>query len=162
MRVGFSVHSSQTLSSVYYKGYCMIYYLFIVQNFLSVVVHTTGQTLLNVTKRFGILQVACLKAMPLPVIAVELIGSLFSIKLTYGKHCKAIIIIITLLQECVSFYFWTPADVPRALGSAGFCSLGAVFHDLVHPIFVNLWQSRHIPALLSIFFSVFLFCPINF
>ena len=97
--------------------------------------------------------------MPLPVIVVELIGSLFSIKLIYGKHCQTIIIIIVLLQQCVSFYFWSPAGAPHEQRSAGFCSLVAIFHDLVHPTFANLLQSRQIPALLSIFFSVFLFLP---
>ena len=42
-------------------------------------------------------------------------------------------------------------------GSAGFCSLVAIFPDLEHPTFANLWQSRHILVLLSTSFSVFLF-----
>ena len=68
-----------------------------------------------------------------------------------------IIIIIILLQECASFYFWSPAEVPCMQGSAGFCSLVAIFHDFEHPTFANLWQSCHILVLLSISFSVFLF-----
>ena len=48
-------------------------------------------------------------------------------------------IIIILLQECASFYFWNPAEGPRMQGSAGFCSLVAIFHDLEHPTFANLW-----------------------
>ena len=66
-------------------------------------------------------------------------------------------IIIILLQECASFYFWSPAEVPRMLGSAGFSSLVAIFHDLEHPTFANLWQSCHILVLLSTSFLVFLF-----
>ena len=42
-------------------------------------------------------------------------------------------------------------------GSAGFCSLVSIFHDLEHPTFANLWQSCHILVLLSTSFSVFLF-----
>ena len=66
-------------------------------------------------------------------------------------------IIIILLQECAFFYFWSPAEVPRMQGSAGFCSLVVIFHDLEHPTFANLWQSCHILVLLSTSFSVFLF-----
>ena len=62
-----------------------------------------------------------------------------------------IIIIIILLQECASFYFWSPAEVPRMQGSAGFCSLVAIFHDLEHPTFTNLWQSCHILVLPLLF-----------
>ena len=40
---------------------------------------------------------------------------------------------------------------------ADFCSLTAIFHDLVHLTLANLWQIRHIPALLSISFLAFLF-----
>ena len=47
-------------------------------------------------------------------------------------------------------------------GSAGFCSLDAIFHDLEHPTVANLWQSCHILVLLSTSFSVFLFCPFFF
>ena len=75
-------------------------------------------------------------------------------------HCLdpvIIIIIIILLQECYSFYFWSPAEVPLMQESAGFCSLVAIFHDLEHPTFANLWQSCHILVLLSTSFSVFLF-----
>ena len=68
-------------------------------------------------------------------------------------------IIIVLLQERASFYSWGPADVPRAQGSADFCTLVAIFRDLVYPTFANLWQSCNIPVLLSIFFSVFFFLP---
>ena len=70
---------------------------------------------------------------------------------------SSIIIIIILLQECYSFYFWNPAEVPRMQGSTGFCSLVAIFHDLEHPTFANLWQSCHILVLLSTSFLVFLF-----
>ena len=70
-------------------------------------------------------------------------------------------IIIILLQECASFYFWSPAEVPRMQGSAGFCSLVAIFHDLEHPTFANLWQSCHILVLLSTSFSVFLFLSLQ-
>ena len=70
---------------------------------------------------------------------------------------KIIIIIIILLQECASFYFWSPAEVPRMQGSAGFCSLVAIFHDLEYSTFANLWQSCHILVLLSTSFLVFLF-----
>ena len=66
-------------------------------------------------------------------------------------------IIIVMLQECASFYFWSPAEVPRMQGSAGFCSLVAIFYDLEHPTLSNLWQSCHILVLLSTSFSVFLF-----
>ena len=41
--------------------------------------------------------------------------------------------------------------------SAGFCSLVAIFHDLEHPTFANLWQSCHILVLFSTSFSVFFF-----
>ena len=51
---------------------------------------------------------------------------------------RVIIIIIILLQECDSFYSWSPADVSRTQGSAGFCSLVAIFYDLVLPTFANL------------------------
>ena len=61
-----------------------------------------------------------------------------------------------MLQECAS-YFWSPAEVPRMQGSVGFCSLVAIFHDLEHPTFANLWQSCHILVLLSTSFSVVLF-----
>ena len=63
-------------------------------------------------------------------------------------------LIIILLQECVSFYFWNAADVPHTQGSAGFCSLVAIFRD-VYPTFANYWQSCHIPALTSISLSAF-------
>ena len=66
-------------------------------------------------------------------------------------------IIIILLQECASFYFWSPAEAPHMQGSAGFCSLVAIFHDLQHPTFANLWQSCDILVLLFTSFSVFLF-----
>ena len=46
------------------------------------------------------------------------------------------IIIIILLQKFASFYFWSPAEVPRMQGSAGFCSLVAIFFSL--PFFVPL------------------------
>ena len=72
------------------------------------------------------------------------------------NQSKYIIIIIIVLQECASFYFWSPAEVPRMQGSAGFCSLVAIFHDLDHPTFANLWQSCHILVLLSTSFSVIL------
>ena len=65
--------------------------------------------------------------------------------------------IIILLQECASFYFWSLAEVPCMHGSAGFCSLVAIFHDLEHPTFANLWQPCHILVLLSTSFSVILF-----
>ena len=67
-----------------------------------------------------------------------------------------VIVIIILLQECASFYFWSTAEILRMQGLAGFCSLVAIFHDLEHPTFANLWKSCHIPALFSISFSVFL------
>ena len=67
-----------------------------------------------------------------------------------------ITVIIILFQECASFYLSSSADVPRTQGSQ-FCCVVAMFHDLVHPTFANLWQSCHILALLSISFSVFLF-----
>ena len=51
--------------------------------------------------------------------------------------------------------FLKPANVPRLQGSAGCCSLVVIFRDLEHPTFANLWQSCHIPALLSISFLVF-------
>ena len=42
-------------------------------------------------------------------------------------------------------------------GSADFCSLVTIFHDLfVHLVFANLLQSCYIPALFFISFSVFL------
>ena len=66
-------------------------------------------------------------------------------------------IVIILLQKFISIFFCSSADAYRTQGSAGFCSLVAIFHDLVHPTFANVWQSCHIPALLPIFFSVFLF-----
>ena len=58
----------------------------------------------------------------------------------WGNILDIIIIIIILLQECASFsfYFWSPVEVPRMQGSAGFCSLVAIFHDLEHPTFANL------------------------
>ena len=67
--------------------------------------------------------------------------------------------IIILLQECASFCFWSPAEVPRMQGSAGFCSLVAIFHDLEHQTFANLWQSCQILVLLCTSFSVFFFVP---
>ena len=67
------------------------------------------------------------------------------------------VIIIILLLKYASFYFWSPAEVPRMQGSAGFYSLVAIFHDVEHPTFANLWQSCLILALLSTSFSVFLF-----
>ena len=56
------------------------------------------------------------------------------------------------------FLFLEPSILcsPHA-GVSRFCSLVAIFYDLAHPTFANLWQSCHIPALLSISFSVFLF-----
>ena len=66
-------------------------------------------------------------------------------------------ILIVLLQKCACFYSRSPANVPHPQGSAGFRSLVAIFYDLVHPTFANLCQSCHIPVLLSISFSVFLF-----
>ena len=70
-------------------------------------------------------------------------------------------VLIILFQECAfSFHSWTPAcpaDFSRTQGSAGFCCLVAIFHGLVRPTFANLWQLCHIPALLSISFSVFHF-----
>ena len=42
-------------------------------------------------------------------------------------------------------------------GVSRFLQPSRIFHDLVNPIFANLWQSCHIPALLSISFSVYLF-----
>ena len=71
------------------------------------------------------------------------------------------IIIIILLQECASFYFWSPAQAPHMQGSAGFCSLVAIFHDLRHPTFANLWQSCDILVLLFTSFSVFLFLSLQ-
>ena len=68
----------------------------------------------------------------------------------------ASLIFIILLQECASFYFWSPTDAFRMQGSGSFCSLVASFHDLVHLAFANLWQSCHIPALLSTFLVFFL------
>ena len=53
--------------------------------------------------------------------------------------------------------FLEPNRCSPHAGSASYCRLVAIFHDLVHPTFANLWQSCHIPALLSISFSVFLF-----
>ena len=53
--------------------------------------------------------------------------------------------------------FLEPSRCFPHAGVSRFCSLVAMFHDLVHPTFANLWQSCHIPALLSISFSVFLF-----
>ena len=67
----------------------------------------------------------------------------------------ASLIFIILLQECASFYFWSPTDAFRMQGSGSFCSLVASFHDLVHLAFANLWQSCHNPALLSTFFGLF-------
>ena len=53
--------------------------------------------------------------------------------------------------------FLEPAEISRMQGLAGFCSLVAIFHDLEHPTFANLWQSCHILVLLSTSFTVFLF-----
>ena len=69
---------------------------------------------------------------------------------------SASLIFIILLQKCASFYSWSPTDVFRMQGSGSYCSLVASFHDLVHPVFANLWQLCHIPALLSTSF-LFLF-----
>ena len=72
---------------------------------------------------------------------------------------SASLIFIILLQKCASFYFWSPTDVFRMQGLGSFCSLVASFHDFVHPAFANLWQSCHIPALLSTsFFGLFFVC----
>ena len=73
---------------------------------------------------------------------------------------QIIIISRPMLQECVSFYFWSPADVPRMQGSAGFCSLVVISFTILciqSSVFANLWQLCHILALLSISFSVFVF-----
>ena len=53
--------------------------------------------------------------------------------------------------------FLEPSRGSLHAGAAGFCSLVAIFHDLVHPTFANIWQSCHILVLLSTSFSVFLF-----
>ena len=48
----------------------------------------------------------------------------------------------------------------RAQWSDGFCSLVAIFYDLVHLTFANLWQSCQISTLLSISFrSSFFVAP---
>ena len=91
----------------------------------------------------------------LSVILTEITSS--SLKFNWRRHHDTDIIIIILLQECAFFYFWSPADVPRIQGSAGFRSLVSIFHDFVPPTFANLWQLCHIPSLLSISFSVFCF-----
>ena len=77
----------------------------------------------------------------------------FRQKIQNYKNC----VIMILLQQFAFFYSWSPTDVSRTQGSAGICSLVAIFHDLEHPTFANFWQSCHILALLSISFSVFLF-----
>ena len=57
--------------------------------------------------------------------------------------------------EMCFLLFLEPSRGSRTQGWAGFCSLVAIFHDLVHPTFANLWQSCHIQVLLSTSFLVF-------
>ena len=67
------------------------------------------------------------------------------------------ITIIILLYECLSC-FWNPADVPRTQGSAGFCSLVAIFHSLcIQPLQTS---GNHVTFQhLSVFFSGPFFGP---
>ena len=54
--------------------------------------------------------------------------------------------------------FLEPSRCSSHAGVSRFLQLSChMFHDLVHPIFANLWQSCHILALFSISFSVFVF-----
>ena len=48
--------------------------------------------------------------------------------------------------------FPEPSRCSPHAGVSRCCSLVAIFHDLVHLTFANLWQSYHSPALLSISF----------
>ena len=77
----------------------------------------------------------------------------FCDKMTETKSCNKIVASRSVCSRsvCDGQLTWL------GRGQAGFCSLVAIFHNLVHPTFPNLWQSCHIATFLSISFSVFLF-----
>ena len=65
-------------------------------------------------------------------------------------------IIIILLQECTSFYFWSPAEVPCMQGSAGFCGSTTTERD---KLTTNQLTANNVDRLRRAILDIFLLSP---